>query len=110
MAGFVAGNLLRGEHPQVDIEAILSLPEDQRPCLIDVRTPLEYSKGFIPGAVNLPVDELRNRLDEIPRDRKIAVYCQVGQRGYIATRVIMQAGFDVSNVGGGYKIYQLYLN
>ena len=108
MAGFVAGNLLRGEHPQVDVEAILSLPEDQRPYLIDVRTPLEYSKGFIPGAVNLPVDELRNRLNEIPRDRKIAVYCQVGQRGYIATRVLMQAGFDVANVGGGYKTYQLY--
>lgn len=108
MAGFVAGNLLRGEHPQVDVEAILSLPEEQRPYLIDVRTPLEYSKGFIPGAVNLPVDELRNRLSEIPRDRKIAVYCQVGQRGYVATRVLMQAGFDVANVGGGYKTYQLY--
>ena len=64
--------------------------------------------GHIPGAVNVAVDELRQRLDELPRDREIAAYCQVGQRGYLATRILRQAGFPASNVGGGYKTYQLW--
>jgi rhodanese-related sulfurtransferase len=58
--------------------------------------------------VNIPVDELRARLDALPRDRKIAAYCQVGQRGYIATRILMQSGYSVANVGGGYKTYRLF--
>jgi NADPH-dependent 2,4-dienoyl-CoA reductase/sulfur reductase-like enzyme/rhodanese-related sulfurtransferase len=107
MAGFVAGGLLRGEHPQVDVEAILAAPPGQRPFLADVRTPSEYAAGHIPGAVNIPVDELRSRLDDLPHGREIAVYCQVGQRGYLATRTLRQAGFDALNVGGGYKTYRL---
>ena len=93
MAGFVAAGLLRGEHPQVDVEAILEAPEGRRPFLLDVRTPEEFARGHIPGAVNIPVDELRQRLDEVPRDREIAAYCQVGQRGYLATRILLQSGF-----------------
>lgn len=108
MAGFVASGLLRGDHPQVDLETLLSAPPDQRPYLVDVRTPDEFSKGAIPGAINIPVDDLRSRLGELPRDQKIAVYCQVGQRGYLATRILLQTGFDVANVGGGYKTFQLY--
>jgi rhodanese-related sulfurtransferase len=54
------------------------------------------------------VDDLRSRLGELPRDREIAVYCQVGQRGYLATRILRQAGFVAANVGGGYKTYQLW--
>jgi NADPH-dependent 2,4-dienoyl-CoA reductase/sulfur reductase-like enzyme/rhodanese-related sulfurtransferase len=108
MAGFVAGGLLRGEHPQVDVEAVLSTPADQRPFLVDVRTPQEFSAGSIPGAVNIPVDDLRTRLEEIPRDRKIVAYCQVGQRGYLATRILLQNGFSASNIGGGYKTYKLF--
>lgn len=108
MAGFVAGGLLRGDHPQVDVEAVLALPEGRRPLLVDVRTPMEFSAGTLPGAVNLPVDELRSRLTELPRDREIAVFCQVGQRGYLATRILIQHGFAVSNLGGGYKTYKLF--
>ena len=108
MAGFVAGGLLRGDHPQVDVEAVLSLPVNQRPFLLDVRTSQEFSTGSIPGAVNIPVDELRSRLDELPRDREIAAYCQVGQRGYLATRILRQSGFPASNIGGGYKTYKMY--
>jgi NADPH-dependent 2,4-dienoyl-CoA reductase/sulfur reductase-like enzyme/rhodanese-related sulfurtransferase len=108
MAGFVASGLLRGDHPQVDVESVLAAPENQRPLLLDVRTPHEFSAGSIPGAVNIPVDDLRSRLDELPRDRKIAAYCQVGQRGYLATRILMQNGFSVSNIGGGYKTYKLF--
>ncbi len=105
-AGFVAGGLLRGEHPQVDAETIVQATGD-RPFLLDVRTPQEFAAGHIPGAVNVPVDEIRSRLEELPRDRDIAVYCQVGQRGYLATRILRQAGFPAANVGGGFKTFQL---
>ena len=108
MAGFVAGGMLRGEHPQVDIEAVLAAPADQRPFVLDVRTSQEFSAGNIPGAVNISVDDLRSRLDELPRDREIAVYCQVGQRGYLATRILRQKGFSASNIGGGYMTYKLF--
>jgi NADPH-dependent 2,4-dienoyl-CoA reductase/sulfur reductase-like enzyme/rhodanese-related sulfurtransferase len=107
MAGFVAGGLLRGDHPQVDVEAVLAAPAGERPFLVDVRSPQEFEGGHIPGAVNIPVDDLRSCLGELPRDREIAAYCQVGQRGYLATRILLQAGFEVVNIGGGYKTYQL---
>jgi NADPH-dependent 2,4-dienoyl-CoA reductase/sulfur reductase-like enzyme/rhodanese-related sulfurtransferase len=107
MVGFVASGLLRGDHPQVDVEAVLAAPGGESRYLVDVRTPHEYADGHIPGAVNLPVDDLRTRLGELPRARQIAVYCQVGQRGYLATRILQQAGFDTVNVGGGYKTYRL---
>jgi NADPH-dependent 2,4-dienoyl-CoA reductase/sulfur reductase-like enzyme/rhodanese-related sulfurtransferase len=107
MAGFVAGGLLRGDHPQVDVEAVLAAPAE-RAFLLDVRTAQEFASGHIPGAVNIPVDELRSRLAELPRDRKITAYCQVGQRGYLATRILLQAGYAAANIGGGYKTYQLF--
>lgn len=108
MAGFVAAGLLRGDHPQIDVETVLAAPIDQRPFLLDVRTPSEFSAGHIAGAVNVPVDDLRSRLNEIPSNREIAVYCQVGQRGYLATRILRQRGFSASNIGGGYKTFQLF--
>jgi rhodanese-related sulfurtransferase len=58
--------------------------------------------------MNIPVDELRSRLGELSRDREIAAYCQVGQRGYLATRILRQAGFSAANIGGGYKTYLLF--
>lgn len=108
MAGFVAGGLLRGDHPQVDVESVLAASAAERPFLLDVRTPDEFSSGHIPGAVNIPVDELRSRLKELPRDGMIATYCQVGQRGYLATRILKQHGFSVANIGGGYKTFRLF--
>lgn len=108
MAGFVAGGLLRGDHPQVDVEAILAASAAENPFVLDVRTPEEFSAGHIPGAINIPVDDLRSRLKELPRDREIAAYCQVGQRGYLATRILLQQGFAASNIGGGYKTYKLF--
>jgi NADPH-dependent 2,4-dienoyl-CoA reductase/sulfur reductase-like enzyme/rhodanese-related sulfurtransferase len=105
MAGFVASGLLRGEHPQVDVEAALAAAQ---PFFVDVRTAQEFAAGHIPGAVNIAVDELRSRLSELPRDREMAVYCQVGQRGYLATRILRQAGFAATNLGGGYKTFKLF--
>jgi len=107
MAGFVAGGLLRGDHPQIDLQTALASSGGEKMFLLDVRTPTEYAAGHIPGALNIPVDELRSRLDELPRDRKIAAYCQVGQRGYLATRILIQAGFSALNIGGGYTTYLL---
>ncbi len=103
MAGFVAAGLLRDDHPQFDVEAL-----DGDAFVLDVRTPKEFDAGHLPGAVNIPVDELRSRLSELPTDRSIATYCQVGQRGYIAARLLNQSGFDAANLGGGYKTYRLH--
>jgi rhodanese-related sulfurtransferase len=100
--------LLRGDHPQLDVESVVAAPPSERPFLLDVRTPQEFACGHIPGAVNIPVDHLRSRLRDLPRDRQIAVYCQVGQRGYLATRILLQHGFNASNIGGGYKTYSLF--
>jgi NADPH-dependent 2,4-dienoyl-CoA reductase/sulfur reductase-like enzyme/rhodanese-related sulfurtransferase len=102
MAGFVAAGLIRDDHPQIDIEYVL----EQQPFLLDVRTREEYDAGHFPGATLIPVDELRNRISDLPRDRQIAVYCQVGQRGYLATRILRQKGLNAVNIGGGYKTYR----
>jgi len=108
MAGFVASGILRGEHPQIDVEMILKAHPGPQPFMLDVRTPEEFSKGSIPGAANIPLDDLRNRLAEIPRDCEVVAYCQVGQRGQLATRILLQTGFQASNLGGGYKTYRLH--
>ncbi len=107
MAGFVAAGWLRGDHPQIDVETLLAAPPEQRPFLLDVRTAEEFSAGQIPTAVNIPVDDLRAHLGQLPHDRDIAVYCQVGQRGYLATRILRQKGFAAANISGGYKTYRL---
>ncbi|MCE9606026.1 MAG: FAD-dependent oxidoreductase [Planctomycetia bacterium] len=108
MAGFVASGLLRGDHPQTDWETLDDAAD--KPFVLDVRTPAEYAGGHVPGAVSIPIDELRSRLAELPHGRPIVTYCQVGQRGYLATRILLQAGFDVSNLGGGYKTYLLHMS
>lgn len=106
MAGFVASGLLRGEHPQIDWETVAANADDY--FLLDVRTPQEYAAGHIANAVNISVDDLRSRLSDIPRDRPVVAYCQVGQRGYLATRILVQTGFHVSNLSGGYTTYLLH--
>ena len=73
--------------------------------MLDVRTPAEFACGHVPDAVNIPLDELRGRLDEIDRGQRIIAYCQVGQRGYLATRILQQAGYDAANLSGGYMTY-----
>ena len=109
MAGFVASNVLRGDCPQVYAEDLVTPASAATPApfLLDVRTPAEFAAGAIPGFVNIPVDDLRGRLGDVPTDRRIVVTCQAGQRGYIATRLLDQEGRDAVNLAGGYKTYCL---
>jgi rhodanese-related sulfurtransferase len=107
MVGFVAANIVRGDYDQVQVEDWDAGLADQS-VLIDVRTAKEYSTGRIPEAINIPLEELRERLSEIPRDRPVVVHCQVGMRGYMAALVLKQAGIDAANLAGGYKTYRLY--
>src|SRR5690606_25873163 len=97
MAGFVAANLLRGDHPQKSAEQIDEQWEGSG-RILDVRTPAEFERGHVPGAVNIPVDELRERLSEVPEQEEVLAYCQVGQRGYLATRILNQHGRSASNL------------
>ena len=106
MAGFVAAGRLRGDHPGVSVPQLHEqLSGDGKPFLLDVRSSAEFERGAIPGAVNIPIEELRERLDETPSDRPIVAYCQVGIRGYLATRLLGQRGRRAANLSGGYKSY-----
>ena len=102
-AGFVAANMLSGDMAICHVEDVLNPADNQK--LLDVRTAAEVEGGTIPGAVNIPVDELRGRLDELPKDKELLVFCQVGLRGYIACRILSQNGFTCRNLSGGYKTY-----
>jgi NADPH-dependent 2,4-dienoyl-CoA reductase/sulfur reductase-like enzyme/rhodanese-related sulfurtransferase len=101
MAGFVAGNLLKGDVRIIHADEL----EDVDHELIDVRDASEYEEGYIPGARNIPLNELRDRLAELSADGLIVVYCQVGLRGYVAARILEQRGYVVRNLCGGYKTY-----
>ena len=103
-AGFVASNFMRGDHKICHSEELANPKPGQ--MLLDVRTPGEFKRGTIPGAANIPLDDLRNRLNEIPKDKELLVFCQAGLRGYIACRILEQKGFNCRNLTGGYKIYQ----
>jgi NADPH-dependent 2,4-dienoyl-CoA reductase/sulfur reductase-like enzyme/rhodanese-related sulfurtransferase len=95
-AGYVAGNVLAGKTRHVFADA---LPPDA--VLLDVRDAAEVESGVIPGAVAIPLGQLRKRLGELPRDRKIVAYCAVGLRGYLAEQILRPNGFDVYNLSGG---------
>ncbi|GFN29942.1 FAD-dependent oxidoreductase [Paenibacillus xylaniclasticus] len=108
MAGYMAENVLNGLTDVYHTEH-LEERDQSSTMLIDVRTPLEFGNGTIPGAVNIPVDELRSRLNELDRMRTIWVFCQVGLRGYTASRILAQHGFRVRNLSGGYRTYKATL-
>ena len=106
MAGFVAANVARGDVALWEPEELAGLGPGQ--VLVDVRTFQEHAQGTIPGALCAPVDELRERLDDLPRDKELLVFCQVGLRGYIAARLLAQHGFRVRNLSGGYRRYAMW--
>jgi NADPH-dependent 2,4-dienoyl-CoA reductase/sulfur reductase-like enzyme/rhodanese-related sulfurtransferase len=104
MAGFVAENIIQKRLKVIPWSAVKDISSDD--VLIDVRTALEFVEGNIPGSINIPVDELRNRLDEINKQKNIFIYCQIGLRGYLAQRILLQNGFQqVQNISGGYKLW-----
>lgn len=109
MAGFVAGNVLRGDVDPVHWIDWLERRESgqQMPLILDVRSPEEVAKGVVPGTVNVPLPELRSRLSELPGDQEIWVHCGVGQRSYYATRILKQNGFTVRNLSGGMRTFKM---
>ncbi len=100
IAGFAAANILDGT---VKVKHFDELEKDD--FVLDVRTPGEFARGAIPGASNIPVENLRDRLGELPRDKAIHAYCGVGLRSYIACRILMHYGYDARNMPGGYMTY-----
>lgn len=106
MAGYVIENMMSGLVKTFHWHDIEKISKDPNAFLLDTRNPMEYMAGTIPGFVNIPLDSLRDRLDEIPKDKTIYVTCQIGLRGYIAARILMQNGYDVYNLSGGYRLYQ----
>ncbi len=107
IAGYVASNILKKDCGVFHWDDVGSI-DASKALLIDVRAPEEYSLGTIKDALNIPVDEIRGRLNEIPRGKDIYVFCQVGLRGYLASRILMQSGYkNVKNLSGGYKTYQM---
>ena len=101
IAGMIAANVLRGDAPVAHWE------EDalQQSCIIDVREPGEFALGHIEGAINIPLGVLRDRMEELPRNREILCYCAVGQRSYYASRALRQNGFKARNISGGMRTY-----
>ena len=104
IAGYVASNVISGAMPVITWRELLE--ERDKVMLIDVRAEEEFSFGTLPGAVNMPLDDLRNRLQDIPRSVPVVLFCAVGLRGYLAQRILLGAGYDnVRNLLGGSKTY-----
>ena len=110
MAGFMIDNIANGTLKQFYVEDVAALPRDGSVTLLDTRTPGEVRRGMIDGFVNIPVDELRERLDEIPKGKPVYVICQSGLRSYIATRILTGNGYDCYNFAGGFRFYDNVVN
>lgn len=107
IAGYVAGNIIGGAMPAITWREMRSANRDEV-MILDVRTREEYAMGAIPGAVNIPLDELRGRLGEIPAGKPVLIYCAIGLRGYLALKIMTGRGFsNVRNLSGGYKTYSV---
>ncbi|WP_117234027.1 FAD-dependent oxidoreductase [Vibrio maerlii] len=104
-AAFVASNIIKGDSTAIHFDEMDSLTDEQ--VLLDVRNPGELeSVGYIEGAINIPVDQLRHRMNELPKDKEIVIYCQVGLRGNVAYRQLVNNGYKARNLIGGYRTYK----
>lgn len=110
MAGFMIENIADGILKQFHMEDVESLPRDGSVTLLDVRTTQEYRHGHIDGFQNIPVDELRGRLDELAKGKPVYVVCQSGLRSYIASRILAGSGYDAYNFSGGFRFYDAVRN
>ena len=106
MAGFMIENINEGIVKQYHLDEVATLPRDGSVILLDTRTALEYEEGHIDGYINIPLDDLRERLDELDNEKPVYVMCQSGLRSYIASRILIQRGFDCYNFSGGYRFYE----
>lgn len=106
IAGYTASNVVNGSMPVVTWRELREKRKEDI-FLLDVRTPEEYALGSIEGSVNIPLDELREHLDELPRDKEIVIYCSIGLRGYVGLRILKGHGFEqVYNLTGGLKLWE----
>lgn len=103
MAGMMAANVLRRDAQIVHWDQLNS----EQVFMLDVRDPSEYEKGHVADAVNIPLDELRDRMGEVPKDQAVWTYCLVGQRAYYAARALSQYGYDIKNLSGGFKTFTM---
>ena len=110
MAGFMIDNISKGTLKQWHLRDNDFLPRDGSVILLDVRTTSEYGNGHIEGFKNIPVDELRERLDEIEKDKPVYVICQSGLRSYIGTRILEGNGYKAYNFSGGFRFYDAVMN
>ncbi len=101
MAGMIASNVLRGDSALAQWEEVADTPA----FVLDVREPKEFERGHLEQAVNIPLGQLRSRMDELPKDREILTYCLVGQRSYYASRMLANHGFKARTISGGYKTF-----
>lgn len=106
MAGYMMENLLTGKVKQFRLDELATLPRDGSVTLLDTRTAGEYSRGHADGFINLPLDELRDRLSELDPAKPVYVMCQSGLRSYLACRILTQHGFTCYNFAGGYRFYE----
>ena len=104
MVAYVAENILSKKTTPFYLEDLMALPDNA--LLLDTRTTGEYEHGTIPGAVNIPLDSLRDRLAEIPADKEIYITCQIGLRGYVAEQLLKGYGYRTHNLLGGYRHFQ----
>ena len=110
MLGFVAENVVSGKLKQFFWHDVENLPRDGSVFLLDTRTPFEVMQGKIDGFVNIPLDSLRQRINEIPKDRPIYVHCHSGLRSYLACRILTGNGYDCYNLAGGWRLYESVIN
>ena len=110
MAGFMIDNISKGILKQWFLEDVDKLPRDGSAVLLDTRTVGEYSRGHIDGFMNIPVDELRERLEEVEKGKPVYVICQSGLRSYIATRILAENGYECYNFAGGFRFYDVVIN
>ena len=110
MAGFVAENIISGKVKQFFWHDVENLPRDGSVTLLDVRTATERARGHIDGFMHIPLDSLRERINELPKDKPVYVHCHSGLRSYIACRILAGNGFDCYNLAGGWRLYESVMN
>ena len=110
MAGFMIENIASGQLKQFHLEDINDLPLDGSVTLLDARTEGEFSRGHVTDFINIPVDQLRENLNKLPKDKPVYVMCQSGLRSYIACCILKGEGYDAYNFSGGYRFYDAVVN